>query len=236
MNIVIQNDGIISPFNIKYSAETKFSLMPATRDMTDENEAADGEIDFGTEFDMGDFTMHGIIEFDTLIERNSVEDELRRLLNECRKSQQIIYEHTPDKFIMIKLSEKPDIKRYPRFLEVRAQFKTDPFWFSTEEHSLTGNGTITNNGTFETPLTIEIAGLVTNPSVIIGSDTLAYTGTIPSGQTLILTVIANGSGTAKIGSVNAMVGYNKAFPTMQPGSINITASSNVTIKWRDCYL
>jgi phage-related protein len=236
MDIIIQNDGIVTPFNIQSSRETRFTLLPQTRDATDSKEAADGEIDFGTTLGMGEFTLHGIIEFESINERNTIEYEIRRHLNDCRKHKQVFYECSPEKYNIVRLTGRPEITRFPHHLEIRAQFKADPFWRSTIEHMLTGSGTLVNAGTFETPLIIEITGPATNPSVTIGDKVLAYTGTILSGQKLIITVIEDGAGTAILNGANAMIEYNGLFPLLQPGSVNVTADNNVTIRWRDRWI
>jgi phage-related protein len=236
MDIIIQDDGIITPFNIQSSRETRFTLLPQTRDVTEEKEAADGDIDFGTWLGMGEFNLHGIVEFETIAERNLIESDIRKKLNDCRIPKQIQYECSSEKFTYIRLTGRPEIVPYPHHLEIRAQFKADPFWRSVVEHVLTGSGVITNAGTFETPPTVEITGPVTNPSLTIGSQTLAYTGTVPTGQKLIITAIEEGAGTAKIDSVNAMAGYNGVFPMLQPGDTAVTAESNVTVKWYDRWI
>lgn len=142
MDIIIQNDGIVTPFNIQSSRETRFTLMPQTRDATDSKEAADGEIDFGTTLGMGEFTLHGIIEFDTISERNAIENELRKQLNECRNPQQISYEHSPDKYNIIRLTGRPEIIRYPHHLEIRAYFKSDPMWYIDGEELVTSKSQV----------------------------------------------------------------------------------------------
>ena len=104
---------------------------------------------------------------------------------------------------------------------------------SVDSHSLTGNGTITNEGSIETGLVIEIVGAATNPGLTIGNATLKYTGTISEGQKLIIDTERQ---TAKIGSTNAMANYNGVFPMLKPGDATVTASENVTIKWKDKWI
>ena len=236
IDIIIQDEGIITPFNIQSSRETRFTILPQTRDAVDEKEAADGDIDFGTWLGMGEFNLHGIIEFDSIEERNAAGNLLRQQLNDCRKPKTIAYECTPNRYNIIQLTGRPEITRFPCHLEIRAQFKAYPFWFGTEEKSLTGGGTIENEGTFETPLTIEISGPATNPSVVIGSSTLAYNGNIPAGQKLVIVTQEGNAGTVKLGNTNALGDYNGVFPMLPPGTLNVTAGDNVTIKWRDCWL
>ena len=233
MDIIIQNDGFITPFNILTSKETRFTILPQTRDAIDELEIGDGDIDFGTGLAMGEFNLHGIIEFNSIEQRNTIEQEIKKQFNNCRTPKTIAYECSPEKFNVIRLTGKPEITRYPFHLEVRAQFKTYPYWQSTDEHLLTGSGTIANNGTLETGLIIEITGSVVNPIVVVGDKTLTYSGSISSGKTLVIDTCTK---TAKIGTINAIANYNNVFPILEPGSVNVSAGSNVKIKWRDRWI
>lgn len=235
MDIIIQNDGIISPFNIQSSRETGFTLMAETREATEEKESADGDIDFGTELKTNTFILHGIIEFSSIEERNSIINTLKAQFNECRSPQKIMYECLPDRYTLIRLTEKPDISLFTNHIEIRAEFEADPFWYSTEEHSVTGSGVLTNNGTVETPLIIEITGLATDPTVTIGNDTLSYTGSLGAGQTL---VIDTEKQTVKIGNVNVIGGFTGKFPKIPPGNTNVIAASSGTtvFKWRDRWI
>ena len=97
---------------------------------------------------------------------------------------------------------------------------SDPFIVGSFEKILTGSGDIVNNGTFETPIIIEIAGSSTNPTVTIGTDSFSYTGTIPSGQMLI---IDTDKATAKLNGTNVLDKITGPLPYyIQPGSIPVT--------------
>ena len=232
--ITITEDGIIEPFGIILSRETRQQLLPPTRDISEEKEAADGDIDFGTELKAGELILHGIIEFEPE-DKYSAKTTLAGQLKDCIDPQQLVFEVNPDMSIFVRLSGKPEIVEYASWIEVTIPFKTEPFWVSPDENTLTGSGTLTNAGTFETPLTIEIAGPVTNPSVVVGSETLSYTGTIESGQTLTINTEYQ---TAKIGSTNATSGYNGVYPLLQPGSTNVTAvvAGTTLFRWRNRWI
>jgi phage-related protein len=101
------------------------------------------------------------------------------------------------------------------------------------EKELIGNGTIANEGNFETPMIIEVKGFSMYPSITIGDTLLEYAGNIEAGQTLIIDTEKQ---TAMIGSTNVLAYYNGEFPLLQPGSVNVTADNNVAIRWKDKYL
>jgi len=234
-DIMILDDGVVIPFYIQSSRDTRFSVIAETRDAVDEKDAADGDIDFGTWLGMGGFKLHGIIECDTLEARNVAGNILRRQLNDCRSPKTITYEHTPDKFTAIQLTDRPEIVRFPNHLEVRAEFKAYPFWLGTVERSIVGSGVIENEGTFETGLLIEVAGPVTDPSLTIGGQELQYTGTVGDGEVLFVDTERE---IVRIGNVNVIGDYNGVFPLLYPGKMPVTVPGNVTvtIRWRDKWI
>jgi predicted phage tail component-like protein len=227
-------DMILQPLGLLITKINR-SLMPPTRENTEEIPGRHGEIDFGSEFgsDMIELevaTDDGL----TAAEIESTKRTLAQKLNPAVGERDLVLEYEKDKNYKVKYAGRIPLDRFPTWMKFVIPFKIlNPFANAVNEKTLTGNGAIINDGTFETGLIIEIAGAVTNPSVIIGSVTLAYTGTIAVGQKLIIDTEAQ---TAKIGSSNAMAGYNGEFPLLQPGSVNITAGSNVTVKWKDKYL
>lgn len=155
-DIMILDDGIVLPFYLQSSQDTKFTIIAETRDALDENEYADGDIDFGTVLGMNEFTLHGVVEFDSIAERNTICNTLRKQFNDCRQPQTIGYEYSPNRYTIVRLAQNPDIIRFPYHVEVRATFKADPFWYGVEVKTLTGNGVIVNEGTHETGFAIEI--------------------------------------------------------------------------------
>jgi predicted phage tail component-like protein len=230
----VTTDMILQPLGLLVTKINR-SLMPPTRENTEEIPGRHGEIDFGSEFgsDMIELevaTDDGL----TAEEIESTKRTLAQKLNPAVGERDLVLEYEKDKSYKVKYAGRIPLDRYPTWMKFVIPFKIlNPFANAVNEKSLTGSGAIINEGTFETGLIIEIAGDATNPSVVIGGVTLAYTGTISAGQKLI---IDTDSQTAKIGIANAMAGYNGEFPLLQPGSVNVTAGNNVTIRWRDKWL
>lgn len=239
MSILIQDDGIITPFDIQSSNETKISLMPSTRDSYEEKDSADGDIDFETVYDMGEFILHGIIEFTEDDDKNAILDTLKGQLNNCRAPQELTYECQPDKYILVRLTGKPEIIEFPHHFEIRAQFKTDPVWYSVVEHAQTGSGTITNLGTFETPILIEIPGPATNPSISVGASIIAYNSAVAAGQILMIDTNTQTAYISAIAPINAMVAISGYIDYMFAPQISVTiipSISAISVKWRDSYI
>jgi phage-related protein len=122
---------------------------------------------------------------------------------------------------------------FANWLEFTIPFKAcDPFIIGSFEKQHVGSGTLTNEGTFETPVKIEITGPITNPSVTVGGETLIWTGTVGASDRLeidteYMTVKFNGS--------NAIANYSGGFPKLQPGDTTVTAAAGGTtiFRWRD---
>lgn len=234
--ITFTTDGIALPFNIQLSAETKLPFMPSTRDLSDEKDSADGDIDQGTEFKADDGVIRGIIEFSCIEERNTIEENLLGQLYECLSYQELVRESNPDKYLLVRLSGKPEIVPYASWFDITIPLKCQPFWYSTEEHVLVGNGTILNAGTFETGVIIEFSGYSSEPSIEFGETFLEHSLAINVGQKLIIDTNAC---TVKRNSANAMVGYNNVFPKIPHGEVVSVYSpwgNQVVYKWRDCWI
>jgi phage-related protein len=228
--------GTLAKLKYYFFVTTDMILQPlGLLENTEEIPGRHGEIDFGSEFgsDMIELevaTDDGL----TAEEIESTKRTLAQKLNPAVGERDLVLEYEKDKSYKVKYAGRIPLDRYPTWMKFVIPFKIlNPFANAVNEKSLTGSGAIINEGTFETGLIIEIAGDATNPSVVIGGVTLAYTGTISAGQKLI---IDTDSQTAKIGIANAMAGYNGEFPLLQPGSVNVTAGNNVTIRWRDKWL
>lgn len=232
---IITCEGQLNPLGVMVLRDSRHELMPATRDNTDEIPGRHGEYDFGSEFKSRALELHVATDDGlSLLQREQLKRTMAKYLNPVAGTKKMVFLDDIDVEYEVKYAGKIDLTKYTDWMEFTIPFKMcNPFIEGTNEHSQIGTGIITNEGTFETGLIIEIAGVVTNPSLVIDGIILAYTGTILAGQKLI---IDTESQTAKIGSSNAMAGYNGEFPILQPGSVNVTATNNVTILWKDKYL
>jgi len=235
---IIDEDSRLQPLGVLVIGDSRYELLPATRDNVEEIPGKHGEIDFGSELKPRVLELHvATDEGYSKLEKAHLERLFAKYLNPTKGVKRLIFSDDVEKTYMVKYSGKIDLSKYPTWFKFVIPFKmSEPFIIGSFEKILVGSGTITNDGTEEAPLTIEIAGPVTNPSLTIGEDTLAYTGTIEAGE--ILTIVTGGKGgmTAKIGQENAMDNYNGVFPLLPPGSLNVVADNNVTIRWRDMWI
>lgn len=232
---VIDSNNILHPLGVLVAGDSRYELLPATRDYTEEIPGRHGEIDFGTEFKAKMMELHvATDEGNSPLGKAHLQRLFAKYLDPTKGAKTLIFSDDVEKTYMVKYSGKIDLQPNATWFDFILPFKmSDPFIIGSFEKTLIGSGTLVNSGTFETGLMVEITGPTTNPSLAIGGETLSYAGTIPSGQKLI---IDTGKETVKIGSNNAMTGYNNAFPLLYPGETSVTAPSNVTIKWRDKWI
>lgn len=235
---VIDSNNYLQPLGVLVTRDSRYELLPATRDNTEEIPGRHGEIDFGTEFKPRNLNLEvATDEGYTKLEKAQLERLFAKYLDPTKGVKSLIFSDDVDKTYMVKYSGKIDPTRYASWFNFTLPFKmSNPFIVGSFEKVLVGSGTLVNDGTKETELTIEIQGPATNPSLTIGNDTLSYNGTINAGETLTIVTGGQGGMTAKIGSTNALDEYNGIFPTLPPGSLNVTADNNVAIKWHDKWL
>jgi phage-related protein len=231
--LTVKNDGTLYPLGIKWTGESRFQLMAPTRDKTEET-YGDGEHDFGTELGVGDCQLSCVSEEGlTKDEMNTLKATIAGQLNSLREYELLVWESDPGKGLYIRISGTVEFTDHPNWFEATIPIKYQPLWVSVEEQSHIGSGIITNAGTFEAPLVVEITGATTDPTVIVGNKTMVYAGTLAVGDVL---VIDTDKQTAKYNGVNAIANYNRVFPRLTPGENSVTAGDNVIIKWRSCWI
>lgn len=232
---VIDSNNILHPLGVLVTGDSRYELLPATRDSTEELPGRHGEIDFGTEFKAKMMELHvATDEGNSPLEKAHLQRLFAKYLDPTKGAKTLIFSDDVEKTYMVKYSGKIDITNYATWFEFVLPFKmSDPFIIGSFEKTLIGSGILINEGTFETGLIIEVSGPSTNPSLTIGGEILSYTGTVPNGQKLI---IDTKNETAKINNNNAMANYNGAFPLLYPGETSVTATNNITIKWRDKWI
>lgn len=232
---VIDSNKILHPLGVLVTGDSRFDLLPATRDSAEEIPGRHGEYDFGTELKTRLLELDIVSEEGlTPLEKSHLQSLLSMYLDPTKGYKTLIFSDDIEKAYRVKYSGKIDLTEHATWFKAVLPFKTDSsFIESSFDNVLTGSGTLANNGTHETGLIIEINGPATNPSLTIGGETLKYTGTIANGQKLVIDTDLE---TVKIGNTNAMAGYNEVFPLLYPGSVNVVSGSNITIKTKDKWI
>lgn len=232
--IVIKGDGTVDPFGLYWLRESKFSLLAGTKGGLEEVAGMDGAIDFGTEFSADEIILELISGELTQVEKIALRNTVVGQLNQLREYGTLAYESDPAKVMAVRLNGKPSQQDIPGRFRISIPLLCQPLWYGDTEYSLTGSGTATNLGTFETPVIVEVRGPCTNPSVSVNGITMTYTGLLGSGDIII---IDTGALTATLNGVGALT-FNGAFPTLLPGDNTVVAATGGTtiFKWRDCWL
>lgn len=235
--IIVKNSGVVEPFGIRILSESKLQLTAPTRNITDSADEFDGEIDFGTELKCGNEVLVGVTDEGlSATEKMQVRRNLATHINNLRiDGAYFIHESDPDKKIFVKAEGRAEIEEYPTWLKVHIPLNVNPFWESEVEKQFTGSGIITNEGTLDTPLIVEVRGLITDPEVTVGGKTLKYTGTLTAMDTL--TINAE-HGTVTFNGVNALKYYEGNFPVLPVGETTVVAADGgvTTFKWRERFI
>ncbi len=232
---VIDSHSTLHPLGVLVTGDSRYELLPATRDYTEEIPGRHGEFDFGTEFKARTLELKvATNEGYEPLEKAHLQRLFAKYLDPTKGYKTLIFSDDISKTYLVKCAGKIDITNHPTWFEFAIPFKmSEPFIIGSFEKTLNGSGILVNEGTVETGIIVEIAGPITDPSVTVGTDVLKYTGTIADGEIL---VIDTDKQIARIGNTNVAGNYNGVFPSIPPGDTNITASSNVTVKWRDKWL
>jgi len=124
-----------------------------------------------------------------------------------------------------------DVIPYPYVFQSTVTLKmTDPFGYSIEK-SLTGSGTASNLGNYETYPTFTIPPS-TNPTIQVGTNVLIYTGTIAANHTVVIDCEHR---TAVDGSANVIANVSGDWPVLAPCYNTVTVVAGTVTTWKDKY-
>jgi phage-related protein len=235
MSFEVDANGILQPLGVQVLRDSRFELLPGTRDYFEEVPGRDGEIDFGAELVAAPLELHCLIEIapaDWPAKRREIAGYLNPLLG----AQALTFADEPGVVYFVRYAGRIPFTKYPYAREFTIPFRMcDPLIKSATQNELVGSGTAVNAGTKETPFTLTIQGPVTNPSVTVAGYIMTYTGTIEAGSVL---VIDTGSLTAVLDGANALPNYNGVFPKLQSGNnaVAAAAAGTTTLNWYDRWI
>jgi len=235
MPFEVDSDGILQPLGVTVLRDSRFELLPGTRDYFEEVPGRHGEIDFGAELAARILELHCAIEV-APADWPAKRRDLAGYLNPLLGTQTLTFADEPGKVYYVRYAGKIDVTKHPYAREFTIPFRMcSPFIVSATQNQLIGSGTATNAGNVATPFILTVQGPVTNPSVVVAGYTMTYTGTVASGKSLI---IDTDKLTAIYDGANALPNYNGVFPKLQPGNNSVTAAAAGTTKlnWYDYWL
>lgn len=239
VDFVINEDNILLPLNVKVIRGGNEDLLPPTRDIAEDIDGMNEEYYQETEFEPKNFekvvvTKNGL----TTKQIYDLKRNIASMLNPLTGTKSLVYLIDPNKKYMVDLSSKIEVIPYPTWFQFTIPFiMYDPFIIGTFEKSLTGNGKIKNEGTYETGLTIEIQGpntLGNLISIAIGDDVLTFDGFLTSENKVIIDTEYKISKTLYY---NLTEGFNNIFPMLEAEEeLSVVAPNNVTIRYRDKWI
>lgn len=231
----VTSEGMLSPLGVLVLRDSKHDLLPATRDNAVSVPGRHGVYDFGSEFNQRVLELHvasrGVID---ITQRAEIKRTLAKYLNPLTGTQPLIFADDIEKTYMVKYAGQIDLSLFKRWLEFTIPFTGEPIIIGSFEKQHIGSGILINDGTYEAPLIIRIAGAVTNPSVVVGGRTLTWTGVMVASDLL---EIDTENMTVRHNGINALAGYTGGFPRIQPGETAVTAAvASTTWRWRDRWI
>lgn len=230
----ITEDGILNPLGVTILRDSNKDILPSVEDISETIPGRHGDISFDSQIKPRLFDLH-VARKCPLKDRGKIRRELARLLQPATLEEKLLaFAEDPEKMYKVKYVGKIEPVYYMDGLDFTVPLKAnDPFVYGSFDNVHPGSGILINSGDYEAPLTIEISGPITNPVVVVGGETLRYTGTLVS--TDILT-INTAESTVEVNGVNALPDYQGKFPVLQPGETSVTAPVNTLFRWRDRWL
>lgn len=228
---LVDSDNVLQPLNVKVLRDSLVDLLPEIKVGSDTVPGKHGEIYFDSKLGARVIELKVLSNDFTAEEREALKRTMAAYLNPIGDAQPLVFADELEKQYMVKYAGKIDPTQYPTWMQFTLPFKSaSPYILGTFEEMQVGSGTLVNVGNESTPLTLEIAGPAINPSVVVGTYTLTYTGTINSGSTLIIDVE---NMTVELDGVNALPNYTGGFPWLSVGNTTVVAASagTTTFRW-----
>ena len=232
-------------------ADTKDSILPGTRDISEEIPGRDGEYDFGTELEARVLELHvaiplagSLIGKDFTHTKAYVKDTISKHFNPKTGIKTLSFADKPGKVYYVKYSGVIEsYKEHVSWLEYTIPLKMpDPYIYSVAEtvSSISGETIVLNNGTVDAPVIVVVTGASTSPAVTISSTTyglqeMQWLGELGEGETLVMDTDKM---VVTIDGDNAVSGYNNNFPSLPPGesTVEFSGGGSAEIKWRDRWI
>lgn len=214
---------------IVVARHSKRELVPSLREYKEEIPGRHGELVFGVE------VAPRMIELECFIEteketRGDLRHMVAGLLSPLNGDQAIAFADDPGRMYYGRLSEAVQIESHGTADVFTVAIKcSDPFAYAIDETVQTGSGYLNNEGSVNTPLTIEIIGPVTDPTVMVGTAELKWTGALTESDHLI---IDSRTMTVTFNGVNAASAFMGDFPFLRPGMTEVIAAASGTTTWK----
>lgn len=233
---LIDADNILSPLGVLITRDNREEILPSIKNYTESIPGKHGEYKFKTELkgktlELTVVTDEGL----TPTQKQDLKNLFEQYLSPLNGEKSLTFANDIERQYKVRYSGRINIENYPTWFKFVIPFKmSSSFITGSFENVQIGSGTIENKGNVDTHMTIEIGGLATNPSLTIDGELLSYAGTINAGETL---VIDTKKKTAKIGNTNVLDNWCGKFPILIPeAEIEVMASNNIVIKWRESWL
>ncbi len=236
MAFSVDANNILQPLGVYVLGDSRYELLPETRDYTEEIPGRDGEIDFGCDYQSRALELHCAVEVLAGTAQKTLMRTIAGQLDAQAGTTTLTFADEPGKVYNVRYAGSIDFTQHTTWLEMTIPFKMfNPFILGTPQKSLTGSGTAVNAGNKATPFILTVTGPVTNPSVTVSGYVMSYAGTVASGKSL---VVDTEKLTAIYDNANALPNFNGVFPKLQPGNNAVTAAAAGTtiVTWYDRYL
>ena len=162
-NFFVDSEKILQPLGLKVLRDSRYEILPGTRENSEEIPGKHGDIDFGTELMPGILELHCVTDDGlTHAQQKQKKRDIAKYLNPLLGYQKLVFADEPEVYYMVKYSGKLDMTPNSQWFDFVLPFKmSDPFGYSEE----VSNELIAFNSGDN--ILIEVGGTVENPPTFI---------------------------------------------------------------------
>ncbi len=223
----------LSTLGITLLNSSTIHLLPKVSVRTIKIPGRVGSLRVGSKKQSREFKLDLHLESDSIYNLEILKNTLASLFDPLKGCIELSFSNKPDKYYKVRYSGSSSIREIIIDAQVSIPLKMfDPYIYG-QPSSESGPTSINNIGNEYADLIIQVNGPATNPVINLEQSTISYTGSILTGESLVI----NGeTGEVTLGTLNALPALTGDLPILKPGVNSITCSSGTIIcSWRPKY-
>ncbi len=181
-------DNWLVPFDLLLAPrQSRITIMPPTESTQISIPYADGSITQDTIYTNRNWNLVGYsMQNLSVAEKEALKEKITELLDTTKNETQTLTFSKNNMSFDVKYQGELDIEEAPTWIKATIPLEVSPYGKELFVQQIWGDGIMINNGHADIGAKVMISGVCVNPHFYLGSTEFLWTGTVPSGKTLVI--------------------------------------------------
>ncbi len=181
-------DNWLVPFDLLLAPrQSRITIMPPTESTQISIPYADGSITQDTIYTNRNWNLVGYsMQNLSVAEKEALKEKITELLDMTKNETQTLTFSKNNMSFDVKYQGELDIEEAPTWIKATIPLEVSPYGKELFVQQVWGDGILINNGHADLGVKVMISGECVNPNFYLGSTEFLWTGTVPSGKTLVI--------------------------------------------------